>query len=154
MQNLSKHELITVTILTGNAGTKFPIPDLPNLRNVKLMGISLYPDEIITNNLSTGNTVMPIANLQLAFLTLVDYGGFEFGNEIPVITLNHATTNVTTSIPYSREETTFEGQNVNWPKSYIEFAVAPAPGADTDIIFSVYYYNQTEADLLQFGNRK
>jgi len=46
MKKVYRHELIEVLIPANATATKFMIPDQPNLRNMKIMGVEAYTIDV------------------------------------------------------------------------------------------------------------
>lgn len=62
---------LNVQIVVNNLNDKYYFPDLPQLRDAKIQGISFYPKLSTTNNLDVNNVpLMDITNAKKSFLTL------------------------------------------------------------------------------------
>ncbi len=163
MKIIKKHELVYVTFPAGSNLTQFNFPDQPNLRNAKIWGIQAYYSAIIPQNVITQNITVPKNVFQTGFLTLLDYKGNQFCQQIPLPTLqtieNGLSGYVTSTgeteidnVPTIQEKDfkNFDGQIANWSKCFVQMPVAISTlGADTDFLFSVYY-----TDLDEIGKGK
>ena len=78
-QKIIRHEWVEVIVPAGSTLTRFNFPDLPNLRNVLLLGIKAYDTNMLNASI---NNQLPLVShttlLQKSFITLVNYGGKEF----------------------------------------------------------------------------
>lgn len=148
-----KHELVTVEIPSGATKQEFMLPDLRNLRNVKILGIEIWKSQTTPKTPSGGN-VMTMAQLAQTFITLENYGGKQFLKDIPALAFDYTTYQPAGEA--SNVETlkkTFNQQRVNFPKCYIKY-LGGAPGSTVNFMMSVYYADverETESD---FANRK
>ena len=141
-KKIIRHELVEIIVPKGSTLKKFLFPDIPNLRNVHLWGIQVYTVNALTNSPISGNGLCTHTSvLHQSFITFVNYGGKEFGKQMPAIDFNTLNENLNTSTNWNETDfKNFVGQKVNWPKSYVEFTAAPAdPAADLSYLVSVYY---------------
>ena len=160
-KKIIRHEMVSINIPANSTLTRFNIPDLPNLRSVHLFGIQVYNNTEITKDIISGNPVCDetvVSNN--SFLTLVNYGGKEFLKQAPAVmfdTILKQKGGVDTFQLTEYDHKSFVGQKVNYPKSFVEFATAPATGVDTAYIFSVYYSLPMEEEKREsgysFGNK-
>lgn len=130
----------------GNQQTVFNFPDLPQVRNTPIYSIVVYTPDTCTLSGITFQTLVPVANLQEAYLTLYTTDPVapeqKYGiDRIPLLELNYMR-NATAdpSVLYMPE---MVGQTVTWPKSYITLG-API-GNVTNLVFQFgirYGYNQ------------
>jgi hypothetical protein len=117
--------LIEINVQT-NGQQRVPFPDISQLRStayqsIIIKGLRLISAEVLTNGIISNNTTAPATELQKMSLTIYSEG-WEKGQTIPILTLNdmHFTTG---AIPFRFNPTKFDNwQNVDWPKSYIQFA--------------------------------
>jgi len=141
MQKIIRHELVEILIPAGSTLTRFQFPDIPNLRNSHIWGFQVYTRDEVTNSIISGASVCTHAVvLHQSFITLVNYGGKEFMKQIPAINFNTISFDLNTSTnAFDTNNKGLIGQKVNYPKSYVEFSVAPAGGSVTSYLTSVYY---------------
>jgi len=140
-----KYEFIECVIAASSTATRFYFNDQPQLRFVSLQQLEVYnintvTSSILSNNGNISNTVMATG-----FLVLY-YDDRESVNRIPLNLLNPVASNVapttlnTNSAPSVFGVKTFNGQQVQWSKSYVQFTAAPAvAGSNTSVCVGVYY---------------
>lgn len=153
MRKIIRHELVTVNIPANSTLTRFNMPDLPNLRNVHLLGLQVYHiDEVAIDIISRNSVCSHTVVLHQSYLTLVNYGGKEFLKQSPAITFNTINNNAVAGTNWNEQDIkSFIGQKVNYPKSFIEFTSPPALAVDTAYIFSVYYSLPIEEEKKESG---
>ena len=153
MRKLIRHEMVSITIPANSTLTRYNIPDLPNLRNVHILGLQVYTiDEIQKDIISQNPVCSHTVVLHQSFLTLVNYGGKEFLKQAPCILFNTSNANLNTSTNWFESNPLgFVGQKTNYPKSFIEFTTAPATAVDTAFIFSVFYSLPVEEEKRESG---
>jgi hypothetical protein len=135
---IKRYEQIELQIPTG-APTKVMFPDLPNLRNQSDQAILIKYLEIFTATVvpttPNGAANAPIAELKKAVVVLY-VNGEESIYRIPLLKLNRLNDFAN---PYQDKHEDFEDlKNVDWAKSYILFASAPA-NTPYSILFGVSY---------------
>lgn len=141
-KKIIRHELVEIIIPKASTLKKFLFPDIPNLRNVHLWGLQVYTVDALTKSpISTNGLCTHTSVLHESFITLVNYGGKEFGKQMPAVDFNTLKQQLNTGTNWSEEDfKNFVGQKVNWPKSYVEFTAAPADANnDLSYLVSVYY---------------
>jgi hypothetical protein len=117
--------LIEVSIAT-NGLQRIPFPDISQLRStidqkIIIKGFRLIPAEILTNAVIAPNVNAPTSELQKMSVTLYSEG-WEKGQTIPILTFNDFVF-ATGNTPYRNHSTRFDNWvNVDFPKSYIQFA--------------------------------
>jgi len=155
MRKIIRHEFVTVNIPANSTLTRFNMPDLPNLRNVHLLGVQVYTiDEISIDIISRNAVCSHSVVLHQSYITMVNYGGKEFLKQIPAITfntINQALSTVGGTNWNEMDIKSFIGQKVNYPKSFIEFTTPPALVTDTAYVFSVYYSLPIEEEKKESG---
>lgn len=115
--------LIEVNV-PNNGSQRIPFPDISQLRStttlkIVLKGLRLIPAAVLTNGVISGNITAPDAELQKMSLTIYSEG-WEKGQTIPILTFSDFQGTV---IPNRFNPTRFDNWiNVDWPKSYIQFA--------------------------------
>ena len=122
----------------SSTGTRFYVPDQPQLRFVSLLNLVCYTTDTITNSVLSGNT-FETANLKNTYLVLY-YNDKESVNRIPVLELNRVVSNSATAA-FSFDITPFAGQQIIWAKSYIQTptAYSSISGSNFSVCFGVYY---------------
>jgi len=141
MKKIFKHELCEIVIPINSASTRFNFPDLPNLKDTNLFGLQVYTvDQLAVSPLSGNALPSRTQMLTQCFVTLIDYCGFEFLKQCPAVVFNTLAFDLNTSTNIREVNAkSFNGQKVNWAKSYIQFTTAPAPGAALGALFSINY---------------
>jgi hypothetical protein len=144
MNKITKYEFIECVIPASSTATRFYFNDQPQLRFVSLNQLEVYnigtvTASILSNNGNISNTVMATG-----FLVLY-YDDRESVNRIPLNLLNPVSTNVSPatigaqSAPSVFGVKTFNGQQVQWSKSYIQFTATASTGSNTSVCVGVYY---------------
>lgn len=153
MRKLIRHEMVSITIPANSTLTRYNIPDLPNLRNVHILGLQVYTiDEVAKDIISQNPVCSHTVVLHQSFLTLVNYGGKEFLKQAPCILFNTTSANLQTSTNwFETNPLGFVGQKANYPKSFVEFSSPPAVANDTAFIFSVFYSLPVEEEKRESG---
>ena len=107
-----------------NGSQRVPLPDVQQLRStttlkIVLKGLRLIPSAVLPNGVISPAVNAP--DSELAKMTLTIYAeGWEKGQTIPMLTLNDFQNTV---LPNRFNPTRFDNWiNVDWPKSYIQFA--------------------------------
>ena len=139
MQKINKYEFIECIIPQSSSNTRFYFNDQPQLRFVSLNALECYNIGTVPNSILSGNANISQTNFNLAFLVLY-YDDKESTNRIPLNLLNPVFSNLTTpGYPSVFGVKSYNGQQVQWSKSYIQFVTAPNPGAINSVCFGVYY---------------
>lgn len=129
---------------TGQTQTQWSFPDLPYLRpNMAfIQAIEYYSVNAITFSPVSGTANVSLAIAQKTAVTL--YGGIEGvkqGNQIvqqmPILRLNNMQDAVTS--PFSHGMMKFRDLQVDWTKSMLNIASAPANTTDMAFVFGVYF---------------
>lgn len=126
VEKIKRYEQIELQIPTG-APTKVMFPDLPNLRNQTDQKIIIKFLEVITATVMpttpNGATNAPIAELKKAVIVLYN-SGEESIYRVPLLKFNRINDFAN---PYQQQWESFDDlQDVDWAKSYLLFASAPA----------------------------
>ena len=139
-------ELIEVNIPSGASG-RVTLPDVPQLRNqgdqvVVIKTIRMISPKVLAYGPTTGVATTPLADLPK--LTLVLYSkGWEKGHFIPVLVLNDVADGdgtAATTIPYRKETTRLaDWTNVDWNKSYLQFANGQTASTASTFMLEVEY---------------
>jgi hypothetical protein len=146
-QALKRYELVELIIPAGSTGTRFPYPDIPQLRDdttqdIIICGLETFSVEALPLAPS-GNTVADFAQLQNSFLTLY-VEGEESVRQVPFIRLNPmrqasgtgGTLNVVERLPV-------EYLKVDWNKTYLQaaapFGTTGSPNTQFSVMLGVWY---------------
>ena len=149
-KKIIRHELVEVIIPAGSSLTRFPFPDIPNLRNSHLWGLQVYPKNVIDKGIQTGIPLLDLfVVLKTSFITLCNYGGKEFLKQAPSTLFQTQFVQDISGAPPTVNQLeftdvkSFVGQKVSWPKSYIDFTAPPGtsvtPPIDQVFMISIYY---------------
>jgi hypothetical protein len=138
-----RYELIELVIPAGSTGTRFPYPDIPQLRDDTTQDIIIRGLETFTiENMplsANGNVVATTAQLLNCFLVLY-VENEESVHLVPLIKLQ----NIFQALATGTSQQTFEivqveDLKVDWNKSYIQMAVPPGNDANFSIMVGVEY---------------
>jgi hypothetical protein len=140
---MTRHELVELVIGANLTGTRFPYPDIPQLRmdstqDIIITGIQIYTIENMPLS-PNGNIVATTAQILNSFLTLYIQGE-ESVRQFPLINAQ----NIFQALATGTTQQTFEAVKLNnlivdWNKSYIQAAAAYGNGANFSIMLSVEY---------------
>lgn len=152
-----KHELAQITIKPINTVTRFNFPELQNLREVRLYGISFWSASTIKTNIVTQNALVDFATLSQGYLTLQTYDGKEVIKQSPILNFysydNQGVTNLT-NLGFNQ----LNGLRINWAKSFIEFPTAPVPANNVDVMMSIFYKPLSQREIedlkIDFKNKE
>lgn len=138
---------VEIQIQGGTTQSKFPFPDLPYLRagSAKIKAIELYTRSVITNSPISKIAVNTVAEYEKISLTL--YGGktdggivIKQGNQlvqqVPIMRLNQQQA---TNTSYNQNIFLLDSLDIDWTKSFIEYAAQPANASDAVVLFGVYF---------------
>lgn len=135
-------QLIEIPV-TG-ALTKVVIPVVQQLQNntsqiIIIKALRLITPDVLTNAPTLGGINAPVAELQKMSLTIY-CEGWEKGQLIPIMSLNDVFT-PTVATPARFKTTRLDNwQNVDWNKSFIQFANGTVPaGAPYTVILEAEY---------------
>ena len=144
MNKITKYEFIECVIAANSTATRFYFNDQPQLRFVSLNQLEVYNINTVTASILSNNGNITNTVMATGFLVLY-YDDRESVNRIPLNLLNPVSSNVSpttltaASAPSVFGVKTFNGQQVQWSKSYIQFTAAPATGSNTSVLVGVYY---------------
>ncbi len=136
--------------VTVNGQQRVPIGDISQLRStttqaIIIKGLRLVPPEILTNGVINASVNAPVTELQKMSLTIYAEG-WEKGQTIPILTFNdfHFATG---AAPFRFNPTRFDNwQNVDWPKSYVQFANGTVSAGAPYVILLECEYIRLNAD--------
>jgi len=130
VNSIKRYELIEVIIPASSTGA-VQFPDVPNLRNqtdqkITVIDMEFFPDYVYANSfVNTAVPGTPIGEIPKAAIVLY-VNGEESIRRIPLGKVNYSN-NPGVGAPFSVERVAFDDlQNVDWPKSYIQFNAAAA----------------------------
>jgi len=144
MKAIIKYEFIECVIAANSTATRFYFADQPQLRFVSLNQLEVYNINTVTSSILSGNGNIANAVMATGFLVLY-YDDRESVNRIPLNLLNPVSSNVapttltTASAPSVFGVKTFNGQQVQWSKSYIQFTGTASTASNTSVCVGVYY---------------
>ena len=136
------YQVVLVQLVLPNIPNKVFLPDQPNLRSAKIVGLEFYDINIlpVCSDLITPN--VPIATFRNSFLTLVS-ANVNAVERIPVQNFQTIFDN-SNAAPTGRANLAYrdlENMDIYFNKSYIEFPVAVIPVAACAFNIGVYYYD-------------
>lgn len=138
-----KKEMIEL-LIPKNAGTpitKINFPLVENLRYTHCMGLELYHFADFPLSIISGKTVISSALLRSIFLTMQIYNGKNFLWYEPAINFH------TQNVDSERSPSTFTGQKVSYPKSYIQIADPALISAVEDQVLPVVIHYRDFDDV-------
>lgn len=153
MKKILKSEIIEIVIPNGSNATQFLVPDQPNLRDTKTLGIQAFYDNIVPQSILSQNAVVPKNVFQNSYITLLDYAGIQFCKQLPLVTLQtienglsgYISTTGETEIDHpptiqEKDFKVFDGQIINWSKCFIAIpASISSLGSDVSFLLAIYY---------------
>lgn len=110
----------------NNGSQRIPFPDISQLRStidqrIIIKSLRLISVEVLTNGIISAAVNAPVTELPKMSITIYAEG-WEKGQTIPILTFNDFAF-TTGAIPNRFHSTRFSNWvNVDWPKSYIQFA--------------------------------
>jgi hypothetical protein len=146
-QALKRFEFVELVIPAASTGTRFPYPDIPQLRDdttqdIIICGLETYSVDALPLAPS-GNPVATFAQLQNSFLTLY-IEGEESVRQVPYIRMNAMRQASATGTTFNVvERLPMEYLKVDWNKTYVQaaapFGTTGAPNAQFSIMLGVWY---------------
>lgn len=138
----------------NNGSQRIPFPDISQLRSttdlkIVIKGLRLIPSSVLTNGVITSGVTAPDSELQKMSLTIYAEG-WEKGQTIPIVTFNDFQNTV---LPNRFNPTRFDNWvNVDWPKSYIQFANGTvSAGAPYVVLLDCEYVRLNAQNLIVVG---
>ena len=140
-----RYELVELVIPANSTGTRFPYPDIPQLRDdttqdIVIMGLETFSVDAMPLS-PNGNPVATMADLQNSFLILY-IDGEESMRQIPLVRMQPIWESLNTGLLQGvLKELDVENLRVDWNKSYIQAAAPYAAGANPQfsIMLGVWY---------------
>lgn len=137
-----------------NGSQRVPIPDVQQLRSttnlrIVVKGLRLIPSAVLPNGVISSAINAPDSELQKMTLTIYAEG-WEKGQTIPMLTFNDFQNTV---LPNRFNPTRFDNWiNVDWPKSYIQFANGTSSvGAPYVVLLDCEYVRLNAENLIVVG---
>ena len=118
-----RYELVELVIPANSTGTRFPYPDIPQLRDdttqdIVIMGLETFSVDAMPLS-PNGNPVATMADLQNSFLILY-IDGEESMRQIPLVRMQPIWESLNTGLLQGvLKELDVENLRVDWNKSYI-----------------------------------
>lgn len=139
-RNIFNTQVAVIKIPTASTLQRHYFPDLPNLRNVHLLGLETFSIGSLTddpNNVPTVNNAL----LQCTYLTLVNAQSDQFVYRFPLINLIRTRNDTATPFVSVDALNEFAGMTAIFTKSFIEIAdTTTISGAqDESVIFNIFY---------------
>lgn len=126
--NIKRYEMIETIIQAGATGA-VPFPDVPNLRNqtdqrIVVMDLEFFPDYVYARSF-LNTTVIGTPVTEIPKIAIVLYvNGEESIRRIPIAKINYSQAPGVATV-FEMERVSFDNlENVDWPKSYIQFNAA------------------------------
>jgi hypothetical protein len=144
---VKRFELVELIIPAGSTGTRFPYPDIPQLRDDTTQDIIVCSLETwsvdalpLTANGNTNATYLQLAN---SFLTLY-IEGEESVRQLPFINLNHMRQALATGTTFNAiDKLKTEYLKIDWNKTYLQaatpFGTVGAPNTQFSVLLGVSY---------------
>jgi len=154
LRRIYNTEFIEIFLPAATPKRKFPFPDQQNIRDSKLLGLTVYTADMLPVSIVSDNALASLTILKGTFVTLQAYNGENFVWQKPVISLIDQETSGTIQ-NYAPEA--YTGQRVNWPKSYIELAagvVIPVNGVVVSFEVNYLHDAQLERDMREARFKK
>jgi hypothetical protein len=144
---IKRFELVELIIPAGSTGTRFPYPDIPQLRDdttqdIIICGLKTWSVDALPLT-ANGNTVSTYLQLANSFLTLY-IEGEESVRQLPYIDMIHMRQALATGTTFNNlEPIKTEYLKVDWNKTYLQaatpFGTVGAPNAQFSVLLGVSY---------------
>jgi hypothetical protein len=144
---VKRFELVELIINAGSTGTRFPYPDIPQLRDdttqdIIICGLKTWSVDALPLT-ANGNTNATYAQLANSFLTLY-IEGEESVRQVPLIDLLHMRQALATGVTFNNtEQVKTEYLKVDWNKTYVQaatpYGTVVAPNTQFSILLGVSY---------------
>lgn len=128
---VARFEAIEIAVPNGSNLTRYPFPDLPNLRNAKIDRIVFYTAGTISATPLTGSTPVTTADMKKSFVTLYE-GDLQLLYSVPILEFNNIVNSATD--PYQNDPLDIDGITISWTKSYISL---PSALTTTNVAYSI-----------------
>lgn len=144
---IKRFELVELIINAGSTGTRFPYPDIPQLRDdttqdIIVCGLKTWSIEALPLT-ANGNANASYLQLANSFLTLYIQGE-ESVRQVPFIDLIHMRQAAAAGATFNNTETVkTEYLKIDWNKTYLQaatpFGTALAPNTQFSVLLGVSY---------------
>lgn len=144
---LKRFEMVELVIPAASTGTRFPYPDIPQLRDdttqdIIICALETYPFEALPLTVN-GNANATFAQLQNTFLTLY-IDAEESVRQVPLIRLNPFRQAAAAGTTFNViDKLATEYLKVDWNKTYLQaatpYGTAMAPNAQFSVLLGVWY---------------
>lgn len=143
MRPIKRFEMIELQIPANSVATKFPFPDIPQLRSdvekdIWIRGIDTYTNDTVTFDFN-GNAVAPFADIQKASLTLYVQGR-ESIFRIPLVLLLNTFQISANPVAWTDHKNEFDNLEIDWTKSYVSTSTAFGNAGLIAFVFGISYY--------------
>jgi hypothetical protein len=128
---VARFESVEIAVPSGSTLTRFPFPDLSNLRNSKIDRIVFYTAGTISATPLTGSTPVTTADMKKSFVTLYE-GDLQLIYAMPILEFNNIVNSATD--PYQNDPLDIDGITISWTKSYISL---PSALSTTGVAYSI-----------------
>lgn len=126
---VTRFEYVEISVPNGSTLRQFPFPDLPNLRNAKILSMELFYNIDPTTSVTyapSGALTMSKSAMVNCYLTMYE-GDLQIVKDMPVVKLQHLVYNNSNDAVFSistEKQVAFNGQIISWNKSYVRFSSA------------------------------
>jgi len=152
---VTRFEYVEIPIPSGSTLRQFPFPDLPNLRNAKILSMELFYNIDPNTNATyapSGSQTMGLSIMVNCYLTMYE-GDLQIVKDMPVVKLQHFTYNNVDDSIFSistEKQVAFNGPIISWNKSFVRFSRALS---ETDVVvaFGITYLQPEDAGYNLIG---
>lgn len=126
---VTRFEYVEIPVPNGTTLRQFSFPDLPNLRNAKILSMELFYciDRASYPTIApSGAVTMAQGDMMNCYLTLYE-GDLQVVKDMPVVKLQHFTFNDPSNNQHSvstEKQVAFNGPIISWNKSFVRFSNA------------------------------
>lgn len=145
---ITRYEVVEVQIPNGTTLTQFNFPDMPNLRNAKILAIDYLPFDIINKSPNTGSELLTFVDSQQCFLNIYQ-GDLQRIKNMPIVSANQLTVSGGSMIN-SFNQLRFNGIVISWTKCFLKFITSPATD-NVVVSFGVTYVQPEDAEYQYLG---
>lgn len=135
---ITRYEVIEIQIPNGTTLTQFNFPDMPNLRNAKILAIDYYSENVITKSPNTGATPLTTADQKNCFINIYQ-GDLQRIKNLPLSAVGTvANSDSSTDLLHGFNQIKLNGIVVSWTKCFLKFNTTPATN-NVVVSFGVTY---------------
>lgn len=151
---VTRFEYVEISVPNGSTLRQFPFPDLPNLRNAKILSMELFYNIDSTTGIRapSGSDTMGHVEMKNCYLTLYE-GDLQIVKDMPVAKLQHLTYNNPIAEEFSistEKQVAFNGQIISWNKSFVRFS-ASLSQTNFVVAFGITYLQPEDAGYNLIG---